>query len=203
MSTTSFGLAGLPTELSEQILLHLPGQDIIKMEAVRPALLCDDMALTLHTMTQVNRYFADLIRGSPILQYHRELFSAGLIDNPHHPCNLAERRKLCKEYVVKWTGKVEVVKRIYQVPGEPSLPPNQAVALGGDLLALSRLRRDEHPQFLRVPPGASQRPIEGWKIPQFPFDPCEFAAYPPADLLVVAELREKWVTHVLIEGFNG
>ena len=34
MSASSLNLTELPTEVIEQILLHLPGQDILKMEAV-------------------------------------------------------------------------------------------------------------------------------------------------------------------------
>lgn len=187
MFTSSFRFAKLPIEVLDQILSYLSGQDIIKMEAVRPTPLLDDPVLTLHTMIQVSRYFADLIRGSSVLQYHRELFSAGLIDNPYYPCNLAERRKLCKEYVDKWTGKVEVLKRSYQVPGEHSTALGRVVALGGGLLALNRFFREDCYQFLRVPPGTSQRPIERWKRPQLPFDVWCSAAYPPADLLVIAE----------------
>ena len=192
MSASSSRITELSIEVLEHILLHLPGQDIIKMEAVRPTLLRDDAVLTLRTMPiQVSRCFAGLVRGSSILQYHRELFSAGLIDNSHHPCNLVERRKLCGEYANKWTGKVEAVKRTYQIPGEHPTILNRVVTLGGDLLGLKEPHGEDFHQFLRIPPGGSQQPIEGWKHPQFPFHVWGSAAYPPADLLVVAELREK------------
>jgi hypothetical protein len=118
MSTSSLCLTELPTELLEQILLRLPGQDIIKTEGVKPALSRDDVVLTLRTMIQVSQCFAGLIRGSSSLQYRRELFSAGLIDNSHNPRSLAERRKLCREYVDKWTGEVKVAKKTYRIPGE-------------------------------------------------------------------------------------
>ena len=191
MPALSFCLTELPIEVLEQVLLHMSGQGIIKMEAVRPTPLCDDVVLTLCNTIQVSRCFADLIRRSSTLQYHRELFSAGLIDNPHYPCDLAKRRRLCKEHVDKWTGKVEVVKRTYQVPGEHSTIPSQVVALGGDLLALRQPHEEDFHQFLRVPPGASQRPIEGWKHTQLPFRIQRSAAYPAADLLAVAEVVEK------------
>ena len=191
MPTSSSRITELPIEVLEHILLHLPGQDIIKMEAVRPTLLRDDAVLTLRTMIQVSPRFADLVRSSSIIQYHRELFSAGLIDNPHHPCNLIERRKLCKEYADKWTGKLEVVKRTYRVPGEHPTMLNRVVALGGDLLGLKEPDGRDFYQFLRVPPSGSQRSIKGWKPPKLPFYGWNSAAYSPADLLVVAELREK------------
>jgi len=41
-------LTDLPTEILEEILLHLPGQDIVKLEAVRCIVVIpDDSALTL------------------------------------------------------------------------------------------------------------------------------------------------------------
>jgi len=36
MSASLSRFTELPVKLAEQILLHLPGQDIIKMEAARP-----------------------------------------------------------------------------------------------------------------------------------------------------------------------
>jgi len=35
MSAVALGLVGLPAEILEHVLLHLLGQDIIKMEVVR------------------------------------------------------------------------------------------------------------------------------------------------------------------------
>jgi len=35
MSASALDLAELPAEILEHVLLHLPGQDIIKMEVVR------------------------------------------------------------------------------------------------------------------------------------------------------------------------
>ena len=50
MSVSPSQFTELPAELSERILLHLPGQDIIKMEAVWQTLVCDDVVLTLCRM---------------------------------------------------------------------------------------------------------------------------------------------------------
>jgi hypothetical protein len=161
------------------------------MEAVRPALLRDDAVLTLRTMIQVSRCFAGLVRGSSSLQYHRELFSAGLIDNHHNSRSLAERRKLCREYVYKWTGEVEVAKRTYRIPGEHSTILNRVMALEGDLLVFNRPHGVDYRQSLRFPPGAGQQPIEGWKLPQFDFPVRRSTVYPPANLLAVAGWMEK------------
>jgi hypothetical protein len=132
----------------------------------------------------------DLVHRSPTLQYRRELFSAGLIDNPHHPCGLAERRKLCREYVNKWTGTAKVARKIHEVPVEhPTLGWNHIAALGGDLFALHHPYRHDCFKVLHVPPGVSQRPVEGWSIPQFPFEVLCSTTYAPGNLLAVAERR--------------
>jgi len=48
MSALISRLTDLPTEILEEILLHLPGQDIVKLEAVRCIVVIqDDSALTL------------------------------------------------------------------------------------------------------------------------------------------------------------
>ena len=39
-------LAELPTEILEKILLHLPSQDVVKMEVVRCGIIRRDSALT-------------------------------------------------------------------------------------------------------------------------------------------------------------
>ena len=50
MSASISHLTELPIEILEQILLHLPGQDIIKMDTVRvtanPTQLCIDFSAT-------------------------------------------------------------------------------------------------------------------------------------------------------------
>jgi len=40
--------------------------------------------------------------------------------------------------------------------------------------------------FLHVPPTASQKPVEGWDIPPFPFDILSCAVYPLGNVLAVA-----------------
>jgi len=50
MLVSIFRLTDLPVEILEQIFLHLPGQDVIKMEVVRRivAILHDSSLLTFH-----------------------------------------------------------------------------------------------------------------------------------------------------------
>ena len=92
-------LAGLPIEILEQIFLHLPGQDVIKLEVVRCVVATlRDPALTFRCMVQISRQFQDLTRNLPTLRYQRDLFSAGLVENRSISCDFAERRKLYEEH---------------------------------------------------------------------------------------------------------
>lgn len=143
---------------------------------------------------QVSRHFTSLVRGSPILQYRCELFSAGLIDNSHHPYDLVERRKQCKEYVDKWTRTANVVKKVVRsvhwVPVErPTLAWNYSTVLGVDLLTFYHSSQPGRAKFIRVPPAANQPSVEGWIIPQIPFEVLHFAVYAPENLLAVVERR--------------
>jgi hypothetical protein len=83
-------LTALPTGILETVLLHLPGQDIIKTEATGRSIAGESL-LTLHCETRVNKRFRDLVRNSPALQDRSELFAIGLIDNPRYPCDFTER----------------------------------------------------------------------------------------------------------------
>ena len=146
--------------------------------------------------TQVNRHIRDLVRNSPTLQHRCELFAVGLIDNPCCPRDLAERRKLREEYTRKWTCKSDTV-----VESTKGLPPVQSVGwvyadYFGDGYVASRSIERNGRTFLRIPPVASQKPVEGWTIPPFAYDVFDYAVYPPGNVLAVAERGEKWVTSV-------
>ena len=147
----------------------------------------------------------DLVRSSPTLRCRRELFSAGLIDNPHHHWDLAERRKLCRQHVNKWTRTAKVVGRTHEIsmerPTWTGAPRwSHMTALGGGLLSISHPYQYGGFKFLPFPPVLSQHPIEGWSIPQFPFEVGHSAAYAPDNLLVVTEQGKQRVTSVLIQG---
>jgi len=45
--------------------------------------------------------------------------------------------------------------------------------------------------FLRIPPVASGKPVEDWSIPPLTFEILGYAAYPPENVLAVAEQGEK------------
>jgi len=97
MAASMSRLPELPTEILEQVLLHLPGQDVVEIEAVRCVpVIPKDSALTFRWVIQVSRRFQDLTRDSPALQSKRALFSAGLVENSCSPSGFSQRRKLCK-----------------------------------------------------------------------------------------------------------
>ena len=79
MSPSTSRLTELPVEILEKILLHLPGQDIIKIEAVRramvmtlPTRLCVDFSATRsrsvdnsETWLIVHQHFGTDVNSSP------------------------------------------------------------------------------------------------------------------------------------------
>ena len=147
-----------------------------------------DSTLTFHRMNQISRQFRDLIRDSPMLQYKRELFSAGLIENPCSPCDFAQRRKLFEEYKCKWSDAGRVVKTIHEFPEELSLGDYFRTSEGWNLIGYrSTSTGDGNLMFVRVPPVTSQRPIEWWSIPPLSFHARAYAVYPPDNLLAIAE----------------
>jgi len=143
--------------------------------------------LTRCCTIQVSRHFQSLIRNSPILQYHCELFATGLIDNPFSPCILAERRKLCEEYARKWSGAATVVESTYK--SSLDQPSGCYTALGRNILVLDS-PPDAGLDFLHIPPVASGKPINGWTIPPFPFNVIDFGVYHPEGILGVVERQE-------------
>jgi len=191
MSASAPNLDELPTETLEQVLLYLPGQDIIKMEAVRRSPPTPRESLLIPCrMIQVNRHFWDLIHNSPVLQHRRELFAAGLIDNPYNPCDLAQRRKLREGYTHKWSKTASVVKSTHKLPPNQSSHWRRAKHHGGNVLA-------SHPtpgrglDFMYIPPAASQKLIDVWSISPFSFKLFAFAVYPPENVLAVSEHDER------------
>lgn len=137
----------------------------------------------------MNRHFKNLICDLPALQHKRELFATGLIDNPCYPCDFVERQKLREEYARKRSKAVSIVESIRE------LPSGQSSGWGTRYFGNGHLGYESvEPHslaFLRVPPIASGKPIEGWNIPPFSFDIFGYAAYPPENILTVAERGEE------------
>ena len=78
------------------------------------------------------------------------------------------------------------------VRSTPELPPSQsadwgkAKNLGNGYLGVHSAGRNGL-AFLRIPPVASRKPVEDWSIPPFTFNISGYAAYPPENVLAVAE----------------
>ena len=67
---------------------------------------------------------------------------------------------------------------------------DHAKYLGNGYLASSSVEPDGL-AFLHIPPVASQKPVESWSVPPLSFDIFDYAAYPPENVLAVAERREE------------
>ena len=141
-------------------------------------------------MIQISRQFQDLARSSPGLLCRRELFAAGLIENPHNPCDPDEHRRLCKEYVRKWSDPTNIAESLREVSLEHSLSSwNDMIFAGRDLLVM-HARQSETIDFLHIPSATSQNLTERWSIPQFPFEVLRYVTYPPENVLAVAEKKD-------------
>ena len=189
MSASISRLSNLPIEILEQILLHLPGQDIVKMEGVRVFAISDDPLLTLRCAVQVSRHFQELTHNLSTIRYKRDLFSAGLVENLRSPCDFVQRRRQCKEHERKWSNAGRVVKAVHKLPQE--LLSQQYSTIHGGGLIISCDNQNNNLDFLRIPPVTSRKPIERWSIPPFPFYPVAFAVYPPDLILAVVEEKER------------
>ena len=120
-----------------------------------------------------------------MLLYQRELFFAGLVDNPLSPCGLDERRRLCKEYAHRWSDAAKIMKPTRELPLDFQSWHENPMKPGRNLLAKYRHQSGKI-EFLHVPPAASEEPIERWTIP-ISFDFPRFTTYPPKNALIVAE----------------
>ena len=74
------------------------------------------------------------------------------------------------------------------LPEELSLERRFTRTHGKNLIASRNVKGDTL-RFLRIPPATSQKSIERWDIPPFPFNIEAFSAYPPDDILAVAEVQ--------------
>jgi len=99
----------------------------------------------------MNRRFQDLARSSTELQHRRELFAAGLIDNPHNPRDLDESRRAHKEYPRKWSDLPNVTKTPRKMSLEyPSPGLGDPSVLGRNLVAIPP-RDSDTIDFLHAP----------------------------------------------------
>lgn len=147
------------------------------------------MLTVLRYTIQISRQFRDLAHSSPALQYRRELFAAGLVDNPRSPCNLEERRRLCRDYVHKWSDPTNIGDTLRELPLKYQLSSwNDSTILGRNIIAVCS--QSNNIDFLHIPPAISRKPPERWSIHELPFRTSRYTAYPPKNILVIAEQEE-------------
>ena len=87
-----------------------------------------------------------------------------------------------------------MVKAIQELPEVLSTEKYFIRVLGRNLLAFCKTDLYNCSlSFLRLPapPVTSVKPIERWTIPPLPFEFEAFAVYPPDEVLVVAEIKER------------
>ena len=136
---------------------------------------------------QVNRQFHDLTRNSPALQHQRDLFSAGFTENRDcDPGDLVQRRKLCEEHERKWSNSRRTAKMVHKLPEELISQWSYTTTLSRNLV-ISPSSWDNSLILLRIPPVMGRKSIEWWNTPPFADTIMAFAAYPPNNILAVAE----------------
>jgi hypothetical protein len=82
------------------------------------------------------------------------------------------------------------VKSVHALPREIFSESHTITVLGENFLA-SHAWQDRILNFVRVPTAASQKPIEWWTLPPFPFRIERFTAHVPDNVLAVAEIKEE------------
>lgn len=111
------------------------------------------------------------------------------MDNPHYPCDMAEGRRLCEEYVYKWSDAVNLAGSICEVSLGYEARRWDSAAFWKNLL-VTRCYHSGNIHFTHIPPAMSQKPIERWNIPPFRFATLPRAAYLPKNVFVVTEEKE-------------
>ena len=125
-----------------------------------------------------------------MLQYKRDLFSAGLVETPCSPSDLFQRRKLCQEFQRKWSDAGRAVRAIHKLPKELSLERSSRTIHGSNLIAFRNTTLGGGSlSFVRLPPVTSQLPIEWWNISPFPPSIGAFSPHLSDNILAVAEVN--------------
>lgn len=139
--------------------------------------------LNLLTMSsKVDRTFRDAISSQPRLQYKCELAAAGLLDNPHAPGTLSDRRARLH----KFRSRFDDLKPI----GKSSLPLGATgfccgYETSGDVYVIYATSRNTL-HFCRPPSASGTRPMRTWS-PELPFEPERFVIHSPLDLAVITD----------------
>ena len=80
------------------------------------------------------------------------------MDNLHYPCNLAERQRLRREYVDKWSDPANMADFHHEVPLEHESSNLLMTNPGINLVACCS--DSNRVSFTRVPPAMSGKPTE-------------------------------------------
>jgi len=88
------------------------------------------------------------------------------------------------------------VKSTRELPTDRYSSGSHHVKYSGNGLLIPGPKEDGRLAFLRVPPAASQKPVEDWSIPLLPDWILYHVAYLPENLIAVAEGEEKYVVGV-------
>ena len=97
---------------------------------------------------------------------------------------------MCKEYVRRWSDTTAMSKCFRDMPLElPFSDWDHTKGLGRNLL-VNISDDSDNINFLRVPSATSGEGTDRWSIPKFPFNALRYTAYPPENVLVVAESKE-------------
>lgn len=84
-----------------------------------------------------------------------------------------------------------MVKSSHELPPSKFFDWRGVRYLGDGHLASNRSVEPNGLALLHIPPITSRKPIESWSIPPFTVDIFSYAAYPPGNVLAVAEQRER------------
>ena len=139
-------------------------------------------SLTL-SLLQVSRLFLDLVSSSHNLQHRIDLFGAGLIDNPHTACSLAERRVLLRKHMGGWRDTAPPVR--YDFPLRADIRTFGLFPIDWDLFSWNSAGHTSI-LFLRVPFSPSQGTVKEWTL-EFQFRFSTYVTRSQDNLLAVFE----------------
>ena len=172
-------ISELPSEVLEHTASYLPPKDILKMREV-----CYFPCRTSHlsitpSLNQVSRLFLDLVSSSHHLQHRLNLFSAGLVDNPHFVCSLADRRARLRDYEDGWKRPGVSYQRVHPLNAWGKLNP-----IGQNLFSTDPLGKSVH--FIRIPSLPGQEMAKEWTL-KLPFHFYHYTAWQQDNLFAVVE----------------
>ena len=135
----------------------------------------------------MNRAFRNLIDASPAVQYHVELFSAALEDDPtNRSLVLSDRRAHLEEYRTRWNRFKQAKKSSVE------LPPHTQRVIDGEVVACVQEAAGDRIDvtFTRLPSVSREIQREQWVVRGLPKNASDLKMYPGLDTLVVPELLD-------------